>query len=374
MAYSTRILNIPLGASCQDQHDAYAAEKARVSQLAAQLGQEAANCHKLHGNYDKAAAKNAAAAEERSRCAKAHQDWMPRKAAYDAYMAYRADCVRYLDAKKKYVEYTNGLMAQNVKLKADYEKALASVQSQNANLRSSYMNQIGSYQTAMTVWNQKNAAYTAYKSAVQAQAYSLGMQWSNIQQNNSAYTNKYNWPLLTNRCDHRMRCVTKAWKLSNELKCTGVKGLGALGATLPDATTCQYYHYYPVCPDSCPPFAPHPGTPPTQPGEPTYLVAPKEPTYNAIPTLGQYLQSKGIKQMPDNCGSTPAVADPGSKPSCDPNAALPAVPPRPTCTPPNIPPMPVAPSCKTTVFGQVGPMWLLLAAGGVGLYWYAKKK
>lgn len=379
MSYSTSIVNLPLGGSCQDRHDEYAAEKARVSQLAAQLGQEAARCHKLHGDFDSASAKHATAAQERARCKQKHQEWAQRKAAYDAYLIYKEDCDKYRNAKRKYASAIRIVAANNAKKKADWEEAVAKVKAYNYSVNQAHAGAIGRYTSAMTTWKKQKEAYQSYRSAVAAQSYGLSMTWESTQRSNPDYFRKYNWTFLTGRCGSNMRCVTKNWKQHYELKCTGVQGLGAvrgaLGATPTNATACQYYYHYPVCPESCPPgLATDPGDPPTKPADPVFKSAPPEPKYTEIPQLNDFLDAIGVKKMPDDCASAGAVPDPGKKPSCNPTAPLPVVPPKPTCTPPEIPPMPIEPACKPSVFGQVGSMWLLLAAGGVGLYWLAKKK
>lgn len=344
MAYST-ITSLSANApSCKEQHENYAAEKARVSALAAELGPVAENCHKLHGEYETATAKRIAAETAKAQCKAKLAKWSASSSAYAAYSKSARNCQAYLKAKKAWADLVAKLKAKNYAI---------SMSNNSANVY---------YNRDLAIWKRKRDSYLAYRAAISAQAYSVSQQWANTLRARPHLAN-YQWNYRTRRCNIDMQCMSKQKKIDLTSSCVVVRGLGE---TKPVASLCLVRSYYPDCPTSnCPTAVADPGPQPTAP-----IKTPLLP----IPTLAEYLASKKISPDSDDCSSRPVVPAPGTKPSCNPSPTLPGIPPKPTCVAPDIPPMPVSPTCKVGIFGQIGPMWLVLAAGAGGLYWYSKKK
>jgi hypothetical protein len=372
MSYDMSIIQMPSlrgpQVPCKQQHEEYAVEKVRVQKLAAELGIEAANCHKLHGEYDSAVAKYASTQEANKLCADSLAKWTSAKALYDAYVQDKAACDLYIKHVGLYPGVAQKVKDSNAQLKASWEAAVQKVKNENYGIAQGAAGAAASYAQAADTWRRQKAAFDAYRAAVTAQSNQINAQFTQGMKNYPAYNN-YIWPMRTNWCGALTQCVTSSWRAAKKQECDVVRGLGST-----TANTCHYWKYYPTCPSTCPgtPTA-DPGLPPTPPAPPTYKPLPPEPTYKKVPTLQEYLKTQGVKELP-GCQNNPVVPKPGSKPGCNPNEPLPVVPPQPTCTPPNIPAMPIEPSCKQGMFAQAGPMWLLLAAGAGALYWYSKKK
>lgn len=376
MAYTTNVINLPLsgGPSCKEQHEAYAVEKKRLEVLAAKLGPVAADCHKAHGEYESAAAKRAAAQEVLGACQAKHSVWRENKAKREAYLTFKKKCVAYQDAKKAHRDLVAKRLKANAEKKAAWEATVLDLRHKNYVLGEQYKGAQMTYLRDLSFWETKSAAYLDYMRAVAIQNADLSRT---VSQRTSSVTSLANvrWPLRTMRCGSKSQCVSRRWRENNQNTCVVIKGVGAtgLGATTRDATTCEYFHYYPTCPPCPSNKVPHPGDKPTAPTEPAYHTIPSEPSYKHIPTLEEYLTNKGLDPMP-GCGKIPEVPPPGNKPTCDPTEKLPPTPNKPDCIPPDIPAIPPAPTCNPSLLSQIGPMWLLLAAGAGGLYWYAKKK
>ena len=373
MSYQVSVVNFPNAVSgepsCKEQREAYTAEKMRVALLAEKLGAEAAACHKLHGDYQSAAQARAEAERGAMDCQAALSAWARAKEASDSAKALATKCNAYLSAKKDWQDYVAKNNASNAAAQAKYEADLAAVNLRNQAISQQNSAMAADYARSLYMWQQKDAAYKKYISARDAQAYGLSMEWAATQKKYPTQTN-YQFNHMQSRCGTHMRCATAEDKKKHGTQCITVRGLGAL----PVADICRTWLYYPTCPTTCPTAVADPGVAPVAPVPIAYFATPKSLTFPASAPLEDFLRSKGVEKMPDDCGSW-QVLDPGPKPSCNPTPTLPAVPPTPTCTPPtNIPAAPVAPTCKDSAFGQFGPMWLLLAAGVGGLYWYSKKK
>jgi hypothetical protein len=343
--------------SCKQQHDAYAVEKARVSAQAAELGTAAAACHKLHGDYDNATVARAAALDAAAQCKAQHSKYGTAKAAYDAAVVRQKAC-------KKLAANYKAKKAAYDKAVSEHRDLVARLTAGNIRIQAHNTSLKYAYDREYAAWYEKDRAHYSYAMSVQGQARGLEIGWSQKLSRDSNLA-KYDWQFMTRRCGTRMRCQTRTWHAENQLKCNPVRGLGA---TKPVASDCKVFYNYPYCPDACPTYAPPAG------------AAPAEPAYKTpykIPSLTDYLKSHNVDPVPPKpkdmkCGIS--VTKPGSKPGCNPAKPIPMVPPQPTCTPPAIPAMPVEPTCKPSAFGQVNPMWLVLAAGAGALYWYSKKK
>lgn len=373
MSYQFSAVNFPSAVSgepsCKEQREAYTAEKMRVALLAEKLGAEAAACHKQHGDYQSAVQARISAEQAGAACRGSLNVWTQAKEASDAALALAKKCSAYLSAKKDWQDYVAKNNASNAAAQAKYESDLAAVNLKNQATSQQNSAMAADHARSLYMWQQRDASYKKYLAAVNAQAYDMSMQWSATQQKYPKETS-YQFNHRQYRCNTHMTCMTAEDKQKYAAQCIVVRGLGAL----PVADICRTRLYYPTCPTTCPTAVANPGTAPVAPVPIAYLATPKAPTFPASAPLEDFLRSKGVEKMPDDCGSW-QVLPLGPKPSCTPNPTLPAVPPTPTCTPPtNIPAAPVAPTCKDSAFGQFGPMWLLLAAGVGGLYWYSKKK
>lgn len=355
--------------SCKEQHAAFAVEDARVRALAEKLGPVVAECHKLHGEYASAFSAADAQAKANAQCRSLHANWLPAKAAYDAYILQKAACEKLNFTIHEYEDLARKAKLANERKQAIYEAAVAKNKSDNYTIAMANASANGSYNGALTTWKIRNDAYLAYRSAVSGQSYGLSQQWAQKVRENPSLS-KYQWNHRTSRCDSTMFCQTKAWHEANALKCNPVRGLGEI--VLPVADTCKVWWNVPYCPDACPTnYAAHPGPLPVAPTLKAPIPPPEPPVFQNIPTLEQYLTARGVPKA--TCPPPTSVQNPGSKPSCNPDIRIPAVPQKPTCTPPDMPAAPVKPTCQPGFFEQVSGMWLLLAAGGVGVYLYARK-
>jgi hypothetical protein len=365
--------------SCKQQRELYEQERARVSSMAAELGPVAANCHKLRGEYDSAVSAHAVAAEKKARCVAEQTKYAADLSAYTAYTAFKKDCQAYLDAVATYKALVARLDAEAKARLDKYNADYATIDRKNYAISQANQGAEITYAQNLASWQKAKAAYDGYLSAINSMSYSTWMQFESTLSAQPALKN-YAWNLRTYLCNASpFRCVPQSWKDSVASKCNVVRGLEGgrrgLGADPIPASTCQYWQYYPTCKVTCPTSVANPGAAPKKPTPAPLLAYPAKPTYSDLerPTWEAYRKSLGVKDMP-GCDKTPAVAAPGSRPSCDPNAPLPIVPPQPTCTPPDIPAMPVAPSCEPGLMEQIGSMWLVLAVAGGGLYWYSKRK
>ena len=390
--------------SCKDQHAQYAGERDRVAALIAKLGADAVSCNKQRADYQSAVQARLAAEQRGVACREAFAVWTKAKAEQDAGLAQAKKCQTYLAAKAEWQAYVDRTNAQNAAAKASYDKLYAETDARNKAISQQNVAMAADHARTLAMWQQKDTAYKNYLSAVNAQAYNMSMQWSATQQKFPKETS-YQFNHRQSRCNTHMICMTAADKQKYAAQCTVVKGLGlgyaGLGA-LPVADLCRTRQYYPTCPETCPTSVAAPGTAPAKPAIIPFVAYPNPLSYPAPAPLEDFLRSKGVERMPDDCGSW-RVQVPGTKPACDPNATLPNVPQAPTCTIPNAPAMPAAPTCiiqadappvqapqvvvpaqvepaaviptsKPGLLAQVSPMWLILAAGAGGLYWYSKKK
>jgi len=386
MMYS-QIVNMPTAGlfPCKEQHDAYKLEKAAHDELAAQLGPAAAACNKLHSDYNDAEAARVAMIASNEKCVAEIAVWSKKKAAYDAYLAYKKDCDKYISLVRSHVKYVAKTKAANASLKRGWEAKVEELTKKNIALSSDYRGKSSSYSRALSAWKEKNGKYQQYKSASAAMAagYSRGfymkMKGPSASQGYKNLYDRHNWRYRTLRCGSMMQCMTREKKAQLTTQCVvirGTDGLGAIGSTSKtDAPICTTRLVYPTCPEtsSCPAWAPGPGSAPVAPKKPAYHKMPSEPKYGKIPTLKEWLIKHGGKDM-RGCDNKPKVPNPGTKPGCNPTGTIPFVPKKPTCVPPEIPAAPIKPTCKPNFLSQVGPMWLILAAGAGGLYLYNKKK
>lgn len=352
--------------SCKEQHAAFAVEDTRVRALAEKLGPVAAECHKLHGDYASAVVAATAQAQANEKCKADNISWEARKNLFDK----NALCEKYLRLKEVYLSKAQEIERLNLSKKRAYEAAVAKNKSDNYSIAMANASASGSHNGALTTWKIRNDAYLAYRSAVSGQSYGLSQQWSQKVRENPSLS-KYQWNHRTSRCDSTMFCQTKAWHEANALKCNPVRGLGEI---LPVADTCKVWYNVPYCPDACPPnYAAHPGPLPVAPVLKPVIPPPEPPVYQSIPDWTKVAITAGFDpKLWDGCDPK-RYPNPGTKPGCNPSASIPAVPAKPTCTPPDMPAAPVKPTCQPGFFEQVGGMWLLLAAGGVGVYLYARK-
>jgi hypothetical protein len=101
------------------------------------------------------------------------------------------------------------------------------------------------------------------------------------------------------------------------------------------------------------------------------LPEPKKPVYQSVPSQTSWLAGKGIgapgPAPKQDCGAKPV------KPSCNPTKVIAPVGPKPTCTPPEIPPMPVKPDCKRPLLG-IGQNGLIVAGLATAAVLFALKK
>lgn len=384
MSYVVDTINFPnamSGApSCKDQHALYDLEKIRVSALAAQLGVEAKQCHKLHGEYDAAFAANAAAAEERARCQQAMGTYQGLFSSYSAALAakqacdaqktsYSAAVSKYKKAQQDYAAIVERNNTANANKRKAFDAALAKAHQENILIGQQNAAAAALYKDQIAAWKYRTTKFQEYKAAVAKEADALYMAWKIKTPKTIQDTYQFNH--TTGRCGVSMRCQTKAWYQSQASKCIVLKGLGA---TLKPADACMVRYYYPMCPDTCPPAVADPGP---APKEPVPLAAKPYPTglvLTSVISFDDYLKQTGTPVPGGAPTCNPSVPAAPTKPNCNPDAQLPSVPSKPTCTAPAIPAMPVAPTCKPTVTSQMGTMWLVLAVGAGGLYWYSKKK
>lgn len=389
MAYDVSVLNLGLRGeiSCEEQHALYKSEYARLSALAKQLGPVAAECHQQHGRYDSLSAayeetvrKNAACRDaifiynEALRVRKIAQEEL---AACNAAKAAQASALeKYNEALKAYKQWVTTSTATNAARTADYEVAVASTNTKNYAISQSNKGLEIGYAQRLATWQKQLDAYQLWGRNVAGQMRS-GEEHFQRQTQQYPVLKDYDFQYRTYRCGAHMRCMPE--KIRNALlnSCAVVKGLGV---TYPKgkADDCLVSRYYQVCPAECPPAAADPGAKPAPPTLLPYLQAPKPPDLIIIVSLDDFLRKFGVEKPGPLPLCSPVVPPAPKDPACTVDI-LPSVPPKPTCTPPEIPAMPVEPTCqlsesKPRVFGQVGTMWLLLAAGGAGLYWYSKKK
>lgn len=319
--------------NCKQQWEHYRSEKARIQKLAKRLGPVAEECNALHSKYDEALAKRVAEEEAKKECRQKLESWRAKKAVWDK-------CQEYKKAKKAYDDYVSRTQGLYAKALREYESDLAE------------------YKKAHSDWEKKAQAYSDYRSYLAGMSYSIARTWSSTKNKYPFLKNYDNYPTRLLCGARRVHCISQTAKDRWWRECTTVKGLG-----LPDSNKC-HWRYMPVCPpySKCPTPVSSPGPAPKKP------TRPSEP--NIVP-LEEWLANKGVS-VPDNC----PVPYPGSRPPCNPNVPLPEVPPKPTCKPPEIPGAPKPPTCKepSDIFAGVGNMWLLLAAGGAGLYLLTRKK
>src|SRR5690606_15419872 len=353
--------------SCKDQHALYDLEKIRVSALAAQLGEEAKQCHNLHGTYDAAVSAAEAQRQRNAACVDSIQQWEQATKLF----ALNGDCTKYLQAKKEYDALVKKIASENTTKRNVWLKSKSDAIEYNRKQAQAYAVQLAAYKLALAAWETKNAAYNSYRYSIIAQINSLDATWKNTLSRTPALKD-YQFTYVTNRCGARMRCMTQAEKtrlLSGQ--CVVLKGLGA---TTKYADICKTAHYYPTCPTTaCKTPVAHPGTAPTAPSSPGLRSYGAEPAYTSIPTWESFRDGRGLPGTLEGCSPT-KYPNPGGKPGCNPNTPIPGIPSKPTCTPPEIPAMPVEPTCKLTSTSQMGAMWVVLALGAGGLYWYSKKK
>lgn len=376
MAYSITNMLAPGGLggtlSCKEQHAAWEKERLRIEVLAAELGEDARACVAKKAEYEKASAQRLADLQANSSCAESLQAWDIANTNF----AKNSICQKYLQAKADYAKLISDMNAGNAKIKALYDKQVAEVSAKNKALAADYGSAMASYAQTVLAWEEKTKVYQNWLSAMGGQATGIGLEWAAKLKQYPVLAN-YNWPYKTSRCHTTQFCMTQSVKNNLKNQCTvvrGTDGLGALGATKPDATLCMDYQFMPTCPTVCPPYVANPGAKPAPPAQPTPFPMPKEPVYMSAPEWGAWLKAKtGLGTNLEGCNPN-QYPNPGAKPTCNPNGPVSDVPAQPGCSVPNIPEIPAAPTCKPSFFEQVGPMWLLLAAGAGGLYWYSKKK
>lgn len=385
MSYDVSVVNLGLRGepTCAEQHAMYKKEHARVSALAAQLGPVAAECHRLHGEYNSAASAYEEMQRKNAECqatmsayttaANAHKKGVADKKACDEAKSAHASATKKYDAAvKEYKAWVEAAITKNAASKAKYDAAYKSADTQNYAIGQHNKGLEIGYAQRLAIWQRQTDAYKLWRQNVAGQAQSAEVYLQQQIQNNPSLKN-HKFTYTTFRCGTQMKCMTQARKVELNSTCIAVRGLGS-AATSAALDICLVRKHYQTCPTDCPPEVAKPGAAPVAGTPLPYLPMPKVPDYISIISLDDYLKSKGV-QKPGNTPTCAPVVPPAPKhPSCDPNGTLPAVPPKPTCTPPEIPAMPSEPTCKPSVFGQVGTMWLLLAAGAGGLYWYSKKK
>lgn len=335
-AISTLGSDIP----CKQQHSDWEAEKKRVEALAAKLGTEAEQCVRAKADYEAARAQNAGDMLRRQQCSQQHQAW----SAASSDFVKNTVCKRFLAAKAKYAALVDSIKKSNQDLQMRYSAAMRS------------------YDSALAKWTQQKQAHDAYAGYMRGMASGYAQSWG-MTQNRYPVLKDITIDYRSKVCGQPIKCMPQSVKDSLVNRCTVVKGLGELKVE----PICLLRKYMPTCPASpnCPTPVSSPGPKPTPP---------TKPALREIPIWAAWLrQEAGLGPGLEGCDPN-KYPDPGPKPSCNPQARPTPVPPRPTCSVPNIPEVPPAPTCKPGFFEQVGPMWLLLAAGGAGLYWFAKKK
>jgi hypothetical protein len=340
--------------NCKQQHAAWEQEAARVRALAAQLGPQAAACVEQQLAYDKEVAR-------RRGIQKAFEDCQAQTAAWEL------ASVRYQVAQKvqEYRKYVAGVEGMNARRLASWQRDVAAVRADNAKIAQDNEARKQDYFASMRMWSEQNGRHVTWRNATDAQKADIGRQWEATLARNPALKN-YRWTAYsTSRCNTTMYCMTAAEKERLRATCQPVRGLGA---TLQTPSICLRYSYTPTCPTTCPPYASHPGDPPAAPVYAQPKPEPGQPVLTAVKPWGEW--SGGMDPSLLN-GDTNAP-DPGAPPGAC-KSLTGEEPAKPLCTVPEIPQVPPAPECEVGVFSQIGPMWLLLAAGGAGLYWLTRK-
>jgi len=335
------------GEDCQAQHDAYRKSKQAHEKLVSQLNADAAQCSRLHTQYDQSR-KDRQAAEILLK------DCQQRTQQYQELMRERELCKSEQDAwaaeKKAYEEAVS-----------EYKNLVASISSRNAKKRSAYQKRLENHQKALKDWETQRKLYQDWLSYRSGVGYSLAMRWRSTRKR-YPFLNNYDGYPITYACGSSFLCLPESRKRYYSRLCQTVKGLGGKQ----ESTKCQWA-YLPACPNfsSCPPKVEDPGAAPKKP---------EPPQYETAPSAENFFQTKGVSAP--GPAPTCTVGPRPPKPTCNPNASLPPVPPKPTCTPPQIPPAPLKPTCKPSksLFAGTGAMWLWVAAGAGGLYYLARKK
>lgn len=344
MTYYSQIVNLPVGSTprtCDEQNALYKSAKEENDARVAELSEQAAECHRAHEAFANALAANSSAAE----CRKALADYESRKACLDDVARYEDEVRKYQKAEQDYRKY-----------ESDYNAETQAMRTENARRLAENQRRQMVYQQTKANWSQQYGRYRSYVASVNAQGAALNEAWGRTLQQLPSLRN-YNFTRRTTRCNGSShRCVTQAWKVANLQ--TVLRGLGNTNPTAPD----HLYSYYPTCP-TCPSHVANPGAEPSPPTLLGMLAGPPKTSFE------QFLRDKRLKvpTRPANENCAPL----GSRPTCNPSA--PGMPAEPTCTPPEIPPAPVAPTCKKS-FAGMGGILVWVALGGAGLYWYAKKK
>lgn len=344
--------------NCTEQHAAWEKEAARVRQLAATLGPQAEACIDQQLAYDKRRAAWEADLKTHQQCTADAVAWKAQQKAYQEAQA----CRKLLDKKVEYGTYLSQVKAENAKRVRDWEERVAKIQAENDKIVAANMALGRAYGNKMQAWGVRNARRQEWVAGAQAQRDALEREFQS-KISGSAVLKSFRWSYRTQRCNTTMRCMTKERKDALRSQCQPIRGLG--GTKM--ATTCMYRSFYPTCPTSCPTYWPLPGP---KPEEPKYTPTKKIPEKPALVTAKTWEEwSGGIDPRTLNCD--PSAPNPGSRPVCTPPSGPEPTPP--SCTVPEIPQVPPAPGCKPGFLEQIGPMWLLLAAGGAGLYWMARK-
>ena len=345
--------------SCKEQHEFYLVEQARIEALAKTLGAEAEQCVKLQGAYESAYALNEAA----KKCAIDKATYQNKSNVFNIGERDAGLCKSYTRKYEKARLDHNAKVAavsrSNASLKIAYEQKVATITATNKKNATLYSHAMSGYSGLKYSWDRKMAAYKSYSLSVQGQQRSLDMAWA-VTLSKSAYVRGFQWNHKQSRCGKHMRCVTKAWRAANHLKCNPVRGLGAL----PVADACKLWFYYPTCPDSCPKYVANPGAAPKPPTAKVVLKPAPRPVYAKLPVF-----TMKKPQADCNVGRLPNPIK--TKPTC--SATPLTVPANPNCIVPEIPTVPVAPTCDPRSFAGIGPMWLLIAAAAGGVYLIAKK-
>lgn len=363
MSYTSNVVDFPSAVSgmfpCKEKHAQYKVDKKAHDALVRELSAEAATCSGLHTDYEASVAANAAALSQLAQCQAAHTAHTTVTGDFNSRNAEIKAC----EAANKVVK---GKLATNANKKRIYDSARAAAISRNGGIQRSNAGLRRGYEGSLAAWTVRDAAYKTYRLQVSGMARGMGISWTRKVSANSWMQN-YTWDQKTQICGMMLRCQTASWHKAKQITCNPVKGLGSSAQVSSSsrvrpgtkATECQAFYNYPYCPTSCPPYKSHPGTKPSTPNYGSMGPMPTPPTYLSV----------GPKQP---CPSP--KKKPGSAPACDTGMTIPSTLPTPTCTPPELPPAPIAPTCKISMFSKVGPMWLLLAAGAGGVYWYSKKK
>jgi hypothetical protein len=346
--------------NCTEQHEVWKKEVARVKELASRLGPQAEACVAQQVAYDQKMAEHLASLQAAKLCAEKINTYQANLAKYEEAQA----CRTVQDKYYAYRRLTNSLRNKHSAALREWEAQVRQIEAENAQIIAANAEAQKNYLAALEDWNKKNQLRRSWLFGTGSQKYSLKRQWE-AQLKKYPFLDSYSWTRRTARCNTFMNCMSQAKKDSLQRECNPVRGLGE---TKPAPRICLERHYYPTCPSTCPPYYPPPGPQPTPPTPGKTKRPPEKPQEPIYPTWEAF--SGGL---PPGSWECDASAGKPSKPGCTVPASPPQPPQKPLCTVPEIPQTPPAPGCKPGFFEQVGPMWLLVAAGGAGLYWMARK-